>query len=108
MDIRFEDDGRCRRLRLSGELTIYQAEAAKRALLDALAANAALELDLSAVGEIDSTGIQLLLLLQREARAAGRTLAFGAQSEAVRELVALFELGEAVGEGRVVAEEPRP
>jgi anti-anti-sigma regulatory factor len=47
-------------------MTIYQAQAQKEQLLAALAATEHLELDLSAVTEMDTAGLQLLLLLKRE------------------------------------------
>lgn len=98
MEVLIEHDGSCRRLRLVGEMTIYEAEADKGALLEA-AAHTDVELDLSGIGEIDSAGLQILLLLRREALAAGSGLRFTAQSAAVRELVGLFRLEATVGEG---------
>ena len=54
------------RLALRDDMTIYQAQAQKEQLLAALAATPHLELDLSGVGEMDTAGLQLLLLLKRE------------------------------------------
>jgi anti-sigma B factor antagonist len=62
------------RLAILEDMTIYQAQAQKEQLLAALAATAALELDLSAVPEMDTAGLQLLLLLKREALQQGKPL----------------------------------
>jgi len=54
-------------LSVPDELTIHHVEALAGRLLAALAAGEALRLDLGAVSRIDTAGIQLLLILQREA-----------------------------------------
>ena len=51
-----------------------------------------LRLDLSHVAEIDTAGLQLLWLLRREARAAGRALNIVAVSPAVADLLAFCRL----------------
>jgi anti-anti-sigma factor len=80
------------RLQLDGELTIYRAAELKPQLLQALVPGAALELDLSEVSELDSAGVQLLLLAEREARAQGGTLRLAAASAPVGEVLALLGL----------------
>lgn len=73
-------------LRLVGEMDIYHAEALRQTLLDALAPlapGALLELDLSGVTEFDTAGLQLLIMADRAARAAGGTLRVTACSDAV-------------------------
>ena len=64
-------------LALEGELSIYRAAELKTALLGALDmadVDGGFELDLSKVSEIDSSGLQLVLLAGREARSAGKPL----------------------------------
>jgi anti-sigma B factor antagonist len=73
-------------VRIDGELTIYRAAELKA---DVLAAPA---LDLGGVTEIDTAGIQLLLLAQREARAAGRGWRIADASPAVDDALALLGL----------------
>lgn len=96
MNIDDRRDGERRTLALAGELTIYAAAEAKAPLLAPLLAPLAdcgeLVIDLAGVSEIDSAGLQLLLLVRREAVAAGRPLAFADASPAVAELVALYGL----------------
>ena len=53
---------------IAEDMTIYNAAAQKQRLLDALQGTDRLEIDLSAVGEIDTAGFQLLVLVKREAR----------------------------------------
>lgn len=86
-------------IRISGDMTIYDAAAVKEALLSLLQGDTgACFLDLSQVSEIDSSGLQLLLLARRNA--AARHAAFGilSPSAAMRELLSLLHLGEFVRE----------
>lgn len=77
-------------LTFNGGLTIFQAAERKPELLHALSqAGRMLSLDLSGVDEIDTAGIQLLLLLKREAGSRGLPLAVVAYSPAV---LAVFDL----------------
>jgi anti-anti-sigma factor len=85
-------DGTRTCLRLDGDLTVDCVTSAKHDLLAALGQHTEVELDLSAVDEIDSAGMQLLVLLLREARALDKTLRLGPCSTAVARLIALFGL----------------
>ena len=77
-------------LKLDGEMTIYRAAELKETLLDALAAtDAVLEVNLAGVYEIDTAGVQLLMLTKREAAKQGRVLRLTAHS---RSVAAAFEL----------------
>lgn len=80
------------RMALDGDVTIYRAAELKPQLLQALRPGATLELDLSGVAELDSAGVQLLLLAEREARARGGALRLTALSAAAEEVLALFDL----------------
>lgn len=75
------------RARIEGDLTIGHAAALKGELVAALLDAPALALDLSAVTEMDGAGLQLLLLLQREA--AHRPLRLEGCSPAVAQVLAL-------------------
>ena len=55
------------RLTVHEDMTIYHALDLKQRLMGALEANANLELDLAQVSEIDTAGLQLLILTKREA-----------------------------------------
>lgn len=79
-------------LRLDGECTIYRAAELKPLLLQALRPGATLALDLAEISEIDTAGVQLLLLAQREARALGGGLRLEALSPPVEEVFTLLDL----------------
>ncbi|WP_417068501.1 STAS domain-containing protein [Niveibacterium terrae] len=88
------------RLEFEGEMTIYQVAEQKKLLQEALRENEALEVDLSRVVELDTAGVQLMLVAQREAVALGKSLKWGGHSHAVlgvlRRLSLESELGETV------------
>jgi anti-sigma B factor antagonist len=79
-------------LRLEGELTIYRAAELKRALVEAVAGPGPLEVDLSTVTELDTAGVQLLLMACRAAREGNKRLRLVAQSAAVTEVFDLMNL----------------
>lgn len=80
------------RLTLAGEMTIYAAAELHRRLLAALDDCGALQIDLSAIEEIDSTGLQLLIVARQHALAAGKPFGLSALSAPVRELLELYDL----------------
>lgn len=78
--------------KIVGEFSIYTAAALKPRLLEALAGAPALNLDLTGVTEIDSAGLQLLLLLKRESQQTGRELHLISSNPVVDEALALCNL----------------
>lgn len=84
-------------LRIEGELTIYRAAELKPALLQPLAAGS-VELDLSAVTEIDSAGVQLLMLAKREASLHDSGFRLANHSAAVLEVFELLDLAGYFGD----------
>lgn len=86
------------RIALDQDLTIYNAGSVKMQFLDALDANELLELDLSQVAEIDTAGIQLLVLAKRESLRQQRSLRIVAHSPAVRDAVDFFDLASYFGD----------
>lgn len=87
-----------RRLVLEGDMTIYGATSLKQKLLGALKGASRLEVDLSRVGEVDTAGVQLLLLAKREAMAAAKTLRLTGHSPAILDAIDLFNLGATFGD----------
>ena len=78
-------------IRVTGEMTVYTAGQIKQLLVDALAEGPAnVQVDLSGVSEFDTAGLQLLLLVHREALVSGRSLQFAAASNIVREVLTLY------------------
>lgn len=91
-------------LRIEGEMTIYTAAELKERIVAALAADS-VAIDLAQVGEIDSAGLQLLLLAQRETAAAGKSLALHNPSGAVLECLDLCALRAGFAASIVAAQE---
>lgn len=86
---------------ITGEFTIFTALECKAQLLAAITATpdgGELDIDLSDVCEIDSAGLQLMLLAKREAAASGRQLRFVRHSDAVLDLIDLCGLAGQFGD----------
>ncbi len=80
--------GNAQALAVSGEMTIYHAAELKAPLLAAFDGGGDTVLELSRVGEADSAGLQLLLLMRAEAARRGRRLLLAGVSPAVQEILA--------------------
>lgn len=70
-------------LPVTGELTIFTANEQKAALVSALGSADVLDIDLAEVVELDTAGLQLLLLARREATHLGKQVHLRAPSAAV-------------------------
>jgi anti-sigma B factor antagonist len=82
-------------LHLEGELTIAHAASQLEVLLEALhAPEPAQSLDLSAVTEMDSAGLQLLLALRHSLRERQCELRVAAASPAVNEALRVYGLAQ--------------
>lgn len=79
-------------LRLEGELTIYTAAEIRLRLLETLAGSDRPLVDLSAVTEVDTAGLQLLILAKREAARSGKPLCYQGHSQAVLEILTFCNL----------------
>jgi len=77
---------------IQDEMTIYNALEQKNTLYGCLKPDHELQIDLSEVSEIDSAGIQLLIFLKNEAIRKQNELSFVHHSQAVVEVVDLFNL----------------
>jgi anti-anti-sigma factor len=73
--------------RPEGELTIYTAAGNKEQLLSLLTQCRKLDMDLSRVSEMDTAGLQLLLMAKRESRKRGLPLTVTASSSIVRNVM---------------------
>jgi anti-sigma B factor antagonist len=80
---------------MAGELNIYFAGEVKPVLLDIVAKCDEAKINLAGVTEIDSAGVQLLLLLRREMVTREKTLCLCEQSHAVLEVMELYNLAAA-------------
>ena len=85
-------------LAIDGELTIYRAAELRTVVLAALAEGRDLEVDLSAVTEMDSAGVQLLMAAKKSAGAEQRALYLVGHSPAVLEVFETLELAAHFGD----------
>lgn len=86
------------KLEIEGEMTIYRAHELKQVLISALDKNSSVEINLSKVSEIDSAGVQLLILAKRHAQQHSLSLALIAHSPAVLDVFELFDLSAFFGD----------
>jgi anti-sigma B factor antagonist len=102
MTIRIEtgQEQRCRAI-VDGSMTIYEAAADKSVLLDALAHAKEAEIDLSSVCEMDTAGLQILILAKRESVRAGKVVRLVGHSPASLDVIERYGLigyfGDPVG-----------
>ena len=92
MEVLTRDDVAPGRVELRGSMDIYAAAELHQQLLDLLSTRQRLELDLSGVDEIDTSGVQLLMSTKRAAAAQGRALILVAHSPGVLETLELCQL----------------
>ena len=90
------------RLTITEDLTIYHALELKQTLLDTLANTSELELNLSQVKEMDTAGLQLLILLKREAQRAEKKVRIVAHSQAVSSVIDCCNLAAEFGDPLII------
>lgn len=90
-------------LSIKDDMTIYNVESLKETLLGYChSGTRELQLDLSAVTEMDSAGLQLLLVLKVESQKRGFILRLLRHSEAVIEVFELLKLSMYFGDPIVI------
>jgi len=90
--IQSRHDGQAR-LQIVGSFTIFQATDFKAQLLELITDfGESLEIDLSAVEEMDTAGLQLLLLLRRELRAQHKNMVCVGMSPVVENMMEMLQL----------------
>lgn len=88
------DKGVCM-VRVAGPLNIYEAALFKQGLVGVIrdaASCSSIEIDLSEVSELDTTGVQLLVSARREAHAMGKGLRVTAASAAAASALDIYNL----------------
>ncbi|MBR7800734.1 STAS domain-containing protein [Undibacterium fentianense] len=85
-------------LAISGELTIYTAANEKQHLQDFLETDDDLELNLSQVSEMDSAGLQVLILMKQEAARRNKKLRYSMHSKAVLEVMEMCNMTASFGD----------
>lgn len=93
---------------ITEDLTIYHALEQKPVLLDALAATNELELNLAQVSEMDTAGLQLLILLKKEAQSAGKCVRIVAHSQAVSSVIDFCNMAAEFGDPLVIPAHEAP
>lgn len=96
------NDKQCR-IVIDGEMTIYTAMELNASLLPPLVKYSEMEVDLAGVSEVDSSGLQLMVLAKNEALAHGKTLRITAHSPAVLEILSLCDLEGFFGDPVVIS-----
>ena len=86
-------------LSIEGELTIFRALELKPVVLEAPHPR---EIDLSGVTEMDTAGLQLLMVAKRDAVSAGRELRLVGHSPAVIEVLELLNVAAYFGDHLVL------
>lgn len=86
------------RIEIKGELSIFTAASLRQQMLDALDHDGDVEVDLSAVSEMDSAGMQLMIAAKREAAVRNRSLRFTGHSRAVFDTLELCDIGGHLGD----------
>jgi anti-anti-sigma factor len=87
-----EADAKPAQLALSGELTIYCANELRDLLSQALSLNRDVCVDLGDVSDIDTAGLQLLLVARRELEAKGHRLGLQGYGGPLTNLLKLYRL----------------
>ena len=100
MSTNVEYSGKGARVTLSGELTIYSVTQIKSALAEAMGKASEIEVDLAGVTEIDTAGLQLMLIVKRH---PGSAVHFVSHPPEVLRLVDLANLGGALGDPVFIA-----
>lgn len=91
-----------------GELTIHTAAEQRARLVAALEAADGLALDLAQVTELDTAGLQILILLRREAAAAGKPFSLAGHPPGVLDVFALANRSAQLADLSDPAQAPAP
>ena len=83
---------------IAGERTIYTAAMEKKSLQEALDAAEELEINLSQVNEMDSAGLQVLIVLKQEAARRKKKLHYSMHSKAVLEILEMSNMTTSFGD----------
>jgi anti-anti-sigma factor len=86
--------------KLAGELTIYTVTEIKTALAEVMGSVDDIEVDLSDVTEIDTAGLQLMLIARRH---PGKDFRFVNLPPSVRHLIELANVGNALGDSASIS-----
>lgn len=97
-----QENGICR-LQMEGEFTIYNALEIRDGLMEHLAANNEIELNLSGITEMDTAGFQLLLAAKREGTRLGKVVRYVSHSQAALEVIDLYNMAAQFGDPLLIS-----
>ena len=89
-------------LDVPGDMTIYEAGEIKELFSTVLAEHEKINVNLSNVSEIDSSGIQLMVSLKKDAAEKNKTVNYCSHSQAVIGLLDLFDMTSYFGDPIVI------
>lgn len=98
MNVKVEKAGGLTRFSIDGDMTIYHAGELKKSIFEnlqgaePLQGAEAVEFDLNAVSDMDTAGVQLLMLALREAKAGHKSVKITAHSNATKKIFDLYNL----------------
>ena len=87
-----------KKIAIEGEMTISRASELKLELMPVCEAAQKIEIDLSGVSEIDSSGLQLMMAMKLESIARDIQLSFSGHSTAVQDALEVTDLGGFFGD----------
>ena len=90
-------------LHIEGDMTIYTAAEMKNELMTHMVQPREQEIDLSEVSEMDSAGLQILILAKREAERHGTSLQLTGHSRAVLDVLDMCNLASYFGDPVVLS-----
>ncbi|CAN7230270.1 lipid asymmetry maintenance protein MlaB [Duganella sp. Dugasp56] len=90
------------RIAIDGEMTIYRAADLRVVVLEALRKSRVLEIDLAGITELDTAGLQVLMLAKQTANADKRELRLLHHSPAVVEIFEMLDLGAFFGDALLI------
>ena len=100
MCIEIKRKGKTARVALTGELSIYSVAEIKAGLSEAMSSANEIEVDLSGITEMDTAGLQLMLIAKRN---PGKQVRFANHPAAVLRLVDLANLAGVFGDPMVIS-----
>lgn len=102
IDVKLQKDP-LTQLVIKDEMTIYNVLEQKNTLFPYLEEGKELQIDLSEVSEIDSAGMQLLMMLKQQAQKIDNQFSLVHHSQAVVEVLELFDLAAFFGDPVVLS-----
>ena len=87
MSVKIENDEEKTSLCIDGELTIYTAQEYRQSIIGGFTVDKNLELDMTGVEEIDSSGLQLLAAMAKVLAENGSEMKIISASEVVKEAI---------------------